>query len=263
MRCSKVCGLEGHRLEAARNCVPGLHKTESRKPIPPILVRHGHAAFRRPHASPGKAGGAKSAERPFCLFSPQTLRLSFALCLALAAGVARADTLTYDFTYMGYGTFTGQPDFGSGSLSYTYSPGDYSGTLSAFSFTDTLHSGSNASTYSYDLGDVPAPALVLLPSGQLGLAVLYTVYKVGTDPSFGPVYFDLDIPLAFGGPLNGLTAGSDVSALNYFATISAGDGTITEVGAAVTPEPGTLGLLITGMVGTVLIMRRKSAEQVL
>ena len=193
---------------------------------------------------------------------PRSLQLSFALSLALAAGVARADTLTYDFTYLGYGTFTGHPDFGSGSFSYTYNQGDQLGSLSAFSFTDTLYSGSESSTFTYGLSDVPVPTIVLLPSGQLGLALLSTVYKVGTDPSFGPVYFLYDAPVF--DPLPSLTAGSDVSALNYYASISMGSGTITQrVDAAVTPEPGTLGLLAMGLLGTMLAMRRKSGEQAL
>src|SRR5579875_2162596 len=106
-----------------------------------------------------------------------------------AATVARADSMTYSFTYSGTGNYVaGETATGTGFFAYTYTPGGGKGTLTAFSFTDTLTSSEGNSTFSYSgLADVSSSGITLKSDGTTATISIATIYVTGSNAAFGPV----------------------------------------------------------------------------
>jgi hypothetical protein len=190
------------------------------------------------------------------------LRVVAATCLfGLAAASAFANTVTYDFTYDGAGTYDhAETGIGNGSFTATYTQGSSSGTLDSFSFTDTLTSsvyGDSTFTYS----SVNTASLVFSPTSPYGLTnvTIQTPYVTGTNSAFGPV----DFVLNYSGVTFDSTGGSNAGASSYLGDFTSGGGTITMAPAV--PEPGNVGLLALAALGMGILYRsrsRASAKQV-
>jgi PEP-CTERM motif len=176
------------------------------------------------------------------------------ICLS-AAAVARADSMTYNFTYTGTGTYTaGETASGMGSFTYTYTSGGSTGTLSAFTFTDTLTTPSDgSSTFTYTgLADVNSSAITLQSNGTIATITIDTVYLTGTNAAFGPVRFDLQDSAV----TNDSTSGSNAAAGDFYSDFTSGTNTLS-VATTATPEPSSLMLLGTGILGAAGTLRRK------
>lgn len=182
-----------------------------------------------------------------------------ACLLSILAVSLRADTLNYDFTYSGTGTGPSTA-VGSGSFSLSYTPGSATGTLTAFSFSDTFTSSTYGdSTFSYSgLADVASSTIVLSTTNpqSLATATISTDYEAGTNSGYGPVNFNLGDSA---GTIFDSTMASDPSEPDFLAGFTSGGGTVTLAPAA-TPEPTTMGLCtLAAVAGVVLFRRRRTA----
>jgi hypothetical protein len=178
------------------------------------------------------------------------MRLSSLVKVALVAAalfsanlVARADTVNFVFqgteqTGLG-GTATG-----TGTFSFTGSPATLGlSELTTFSFADTLNvNGFGSSTFTYSLADLSSFSAVLSGDTLVSLS-LSTIEVPGTSGGFAPESFS-------------------VTSLAPDGASTQSGGTLTFLGqasqvSAVTPEPSTLALFGTGILGLAGMARRK------
>jgi hypothetical protein len=183
----------------------------------------------------------------------------FSLLLGLslfAATAARADSMTYNFTYSGTGTYDSQETAaGTGSFTYSFTPGGSIGSLSAFIFNDTLTSPTyGTADFSYSgLGDVAGSAITLQSNGTIATITIDTKYLTGSNAAFGPVRFVLQDSAV----TNDSTSGSNPAAGDFLADFTTGTNTLTVGSPGATPEPSSLMLLGTGILGAAGALRRK------
>jgi hypothetical protein len=172
-----------------------------------------------------------------------------ALLFGFAALPARGDTVTYNFTYNGTGTYDPTLSVvGSGSLTATFTEGSAAGTVTSFSFMDTFTSTTNGdSTFSYSSATGSINFSKTAPYGIANVS-LTTPYVAGSNPSYKMVDFTLN----YSGVTFDSTAGSTGT---FLADFSSGGGTITL--APATPEPSSLLLFGSGLLGFAGIIRRK------
>ncbi len=171
-------------------------------------------------------------------FLPRVLSFAAVTCLfGFAAVSASASTVevTYDFTYSGTGTYISETATGSGSFTETYTQGSSSGTLDAFTFSDTIAGADGSSMFTYNSATGSAVFSALSPY-PLTNVTLQTPYVTGTNSNFGPV----DFVLNFSGVTFDSTSGTTPGLSAYLGDFTSGGGTIT---LAATPEPATTGLL--------------------
>jgi hypothetical protein len=188
--------------------------------------------------------------------------MALLFCIAvLAAPAARADTITYDFSYSGSAYYVGGMVTGNGSFTFSYTPGGSTGTLTDFSFTDTFTGGTEGdSTFTYSgLGDVAGSAITLIPStpGAFAQVSINTEYLAGTNAGFGPVDFVLNDSA---GTVFDSTGGSNSGAPDFLGGFSDGDGTVDAApptAPSSTPEPSSLALLSTGLLGLAGVVRHR------
>ncbi len=180
-----------------------------------------------------------------------------AAALLSASLAAHADTANFDFTYSSTsGDVAGETATGDGSFLVSYTPGSRTGTLSAFSFMDTIDSSVGDSTFLYTgLGAVSSSSIVLTLGGDIARATITTDRVFGTDAGFGSVDFTLQ---DIGGTIDDSTSAGTL-APDSLAGNTTGGGTVTLVGTAVTPEPSSFFLLGTGLLGLAGVMKRRFA----
>jgi hypothetical protein len=183
----------------------------------------------------------------------------FSLLLVLslfAATAARADSMAYNFSYSGTGTFDSQETAtGMGSFTYSFTSGGSTGTLTGFTFNDTLISPTyGTSSFSYSgLGDVAVSAITLQSNGTIATITINTDYLAGSNAGFGPVRFVLQDSAV----TNDSTSGSNAAAGDFLGDFTSGTNTLTVGSPAATPEPSSLMLLGTGILGTAGALRRR------
>lgn len=183
-----------------------------------------------------------------------------AVALLSASLAAHATTVTYDFTYTSTsGNLPGETANGTGSFAVSYPYGTRGGTLTAFSFTNTIDSSIGDSTYTYYFNDInTASTNIVLTLGGDAIA-LGTIEAAteGTNTSFGSVDFVLQI--ATNGVVTGSTSYIGNGNANSAADDTTGVGTVTYVGTDETPEPSTFVLLGTGLFGVGGLIKRRLA----
>lgn len=182
-----------------------------------------------------------------------------AVALLSASLAAHATTVTYDFTYTSTsGSLAGETANGSGSFAVSYPYGTRGGTLTAFSFTNTIDSSIGDSTFTYQFNglDLAKSNIVLTLGGDYIVYGTITAAPVlETNRTFGNALFVLNI-----GP-DGLVTGSTSPVghtyPNSIADYTTGVGTVTYVGTDETPEPSSFVLLGTGLLGLGGFVKRR------
>jgi hypothetical protein len=186
----------------------------------------------------------------------RALSVAAATCLfGLAAASALANTVTYDFTYSGTGTFVNETVTGSGSFTADFTPGMTTGTLDAFSFTDTFTGADGTSTFDYTSATGSIKFAASSPFALTNVT-LQTPYVLGTNSAFGSA----DFVLNYSGVTFDSTSEFNTVAADSLADASSGGGSI-----ALTPEPssaGILGLAVLALGICYRSRRRASAELV-
>jgi MYXO-CTERM domain-containing protein len=189
--------------------------------------------------------------------SKKVARLSI-LAFGFAAVSAFANTVTYDFTYDGVGTYdSGETVTGSGDFTATFTPGSTTGTITGFSFTDSFVSsiyGDSTFTYSSWLPGSAVKFSTLSPYGVTNVDIT-TPYVTGSNSNYGPADFNL----VFSGVTFDSTGGSNAAAKDFLGAFSSGGGTITLGAPVVTPEPAGVAFLALGAlaVGAFFRSRRR------
>lgn len=184
------------------------------------------------------------------MFKSRIAVLALGLCAAaFLPSVAKADSINYNFSYSGTGSF-GETASGTGSFTIDYTTLNHP-TLSAFKFTDTLTEPiiNSSSTFTYGIGDVTSDSIIL--AGTLANPIL-TYIQIGTsevsgsNKDFSTAAFNLTyvIPNPGGGNTWGPSWDDNTS----------GKTTLTDPPPAV-PEPATYALMATGLFGLAFFVR--------
>lgn len=172
--------------------------------------------------------------------------LGFFVFAATANSAARASSFTYDFTYSG-GSLVGSTASGSGSFTYD----SVTSNLTAFAFSDVIHNSIfGTDTFTYGLGDLLNASLLLASNGQLMGADITTNWIAGQHGNLGKADFTFNY-------LTGLAV--DATTGTRFGDGTAGSGTFTlaSTNPSAAPEPSSLMLLGTGILGIAGMARRK------
>jgi hypothetical protein len=195
------------------------------------------------------------------MLKSRIVALALGLCaLASLPLVAKADTLTYGFTYNGTGIFiNNETATGSGSFTISFDKlGDP--TLTAFSFTDILTvPKSSGSSYTYSLANFGSDSIVLggtLTNPFLANLQIQTSAVTGTDSSYGPASFGFSY--ASVNPAAGNTLGTSGVFLDDFTIGNVVLGAPTLQTTSTVPEPASYVLLATGLglIGIAFLFRR-------
>jgi hypothetical protein len=193
------------------------------------------------------------------MFKSRLVVLALSLCsFASLSVVAKADTLTFDFTYTGTGTFvSGETASGMGSFTLSFTSLN-SPIVSAFSFTDTLTApgATGSSTFNYTLADLGTPQIVLggtLADPFLATMQIQTNAVTGSNSNFGPASYGFSY--ASVDPGTGNTMGTTGQFLDDFTN---GNTVLTLVPPPAVPEPSSYALLATGMLGMALFYLKRN-----
>jgi PEP-CTERM motif len=188
------------------------------------------------------------------MFKSRIAVLALGLCAAaFLPSVAKADSITYNFSYTGTGTdISGETASGNGSLTINYTTALSSGVLTAFNFTDTLTlPGGNSSTFIYGINDVISNSIVLggtlaNPNIQFGTSEVH-----GSNNDFFKSAFNLTYTGTNPGLGNTVGDGNSQEHQNDFTD---GHTTLVDPPPAV-PEPATYALMATGLFGLAFFVR--------
>ena len=186
------------------------------------------------------------------MFKSRIALLALGLCAAaILPSVAKADSINYNFTYSGTGSF-GETASGEGSFTINYTTLG-NATLSAFNFTDTLTepvgNSSISSTFTYDLNDVTSESIIL--GGTLANPFL-TYLQIGTSEVLGSKneFYKAGYGLSYiiANPGWGDTSGQ------LWNDSTSGKTTLSDPPPAV-PEPASYALFATGLFGLAFFFR--------
>jgi len=186
---------------------------------------------------------------------------------------------------------TSAPTCGSGGVCVYYANGTATGGVSGLSMTGSSSAtvGQIGVSMGSDLGSVSFTTGALLSGtlsggGTFGAGTM-TITTTGWNGSSGVLftgtfgssgsplqwtalgkvglYYEYELSGAINGTFNGLQSSGGTAHLFFLSKTPYSGGALTlanSVSLAATPEPGTLGLIATGLMGTGLLARRKSKQ---